>query len=351
MNFKVILLGTPFFKNELSNSLKDIADLHIYDYTDQIVDDNSLYVYYGNSPEDASWIYSKLDTDKIVKGQRIIPVVRDLRNFNDVIPKEIASINGIQISNSNEIGKLKCLIEERLGLIESNRKVFISYKRCDSSGLANQLFDALIKSHYKPFLDSYSIYYGVDFQEYLKHELSDSSVLIFINSPHYDLSEFTREEFTICNQLQMGMVEIIAPGARKHKESGFAVSYELDEQISQNKQFDENTINSIIMLVENNRLEMESFRRDALRDQLSSMYSDLSTNPDGKSYTSASAKHTYYPILHIPTSFDIQSIQNMHLPNSQGVYNGLYCRRDVYAHLQWLNGISPIKLIDITKTN
>lgn len=349
MTSKVILLGTPFFKDELIKSLKDINNIHIEKYENQMAEDNNLYVYYGNSKDDASWKYSKLDVDNIVKNQKIIPVVRDLKNFNDVIPKDISSINGVQISDSVEIGKLKCLIEERLGLIESNRKVFISYKRSDSSGLANQLYDALIKSHYKPFLDSYSIDYGVDFQEYLKHELSDASVFIFINSPQYDLSEFTREEFTICNQLQMGVVEIFAPNAKNLQESGFSVQYILQESISENKSYDKNTVNGIIRLIEDNRLEMESFRRKAICDQLSSMHDDLVENIDGKTFSSRTAGQTYFPILHIPTSFDMQTIQDMGLSNSQGVYNGLYCRRDVHSHLEWLNGFSPIKLIDITK--
>ena len=48
---------------------------------------------------------------------------------------------------------------------------------------------------------------------------------------------------------------------------------------------------------------------------------------------------------------DMQNIQSYSVKGLQvaGFYNGLYCRSDVRNHIEWLNGISPVQMLDITK--
>lgn len=50
-------------------------------------------------------------------------------------------------------------------------------------------------------------------------------------------------------------------------------------------------------------------------------------------------------------TFDMQNIQSYSVKGLQvaGFYNGLYCRSDVRNHIEWLNGISPVQMLDITK--
>ena len=64
--------------------------------------------------------------------------------------------------------------------------------------------------------------YGVDFQEYLRHELSDSSVFVFLNTPNYPMSQFTMEELTVCSKLQMGILEIKTPNSSNYEEAKFS---------------------------------------------------------------------------------------------------------------------------------
>lgn len=282
---------------------------------------------------------------------RILGILQSSTNFRNFIPQELNPVNAIEIDSTLAIGKLKCFILEYFGLLESNRKVFISYKRSDSLKFVHQLHDALIAAHYKPFLDSYSITYGVDFQEYLKHELSDSSVFIFVNTPNYELSKFTMEELNACNKLQMGVIEVFAPNSKVFKEAEFAKRYILPSEIDANKLFEPFVLRDIISVLENNRLEIQSFREKALADQLKAMVPDVQLNSDRRCYVSQNKDKEFYPLYHIPVSFDIQKISEVSDKAKQafGFYNGLYCRSDVRNHINWLNGILPVQVLDVSK--
>lgn len=347
----VILLGTPYFINELRNLLATVISIEVKEYDGTSVVDGALYIYFGESEKDKARKYDSISLNKLVKESRIIPVLRDLNDFKSNIPEELSSINAISVDSMFALSKLKCFILEFFGLLESNRKVFISYKRIDSLAFAHQLHDALIAAHYKPFLDSYSIDYGVDFQEYLRHELSDSSVFIFLNTPNYELSQFTMEELNICNKLQMGILEIKTHSARNYEEAKFSVQYELPEEIKQDKTFDTTIVQKIISILENNRLEIQAFRQKALGDQLKSVYPDAIVDSETNGYESSSANCKFFPVYHIPVSLDMQNIQKYSTDGScvRGFYNGLYCRKDIRNHIAWLNTISPVQMLDITK--
>lgn len=349
---RIVLLGTPFFEDELRSSLEKYDNIELLGSDSISYSDKSLYLFFGQSENDKDIsCYSNLDFSELVANQQIVPILQSLINFRDFIPQELNPVNAIEIDSTLAIGKLKCFILEFFGLLESNRKVFISYKRSDSLTFAHQLHDALVAAHYKPFLDSYSINYGVDFQEYLRHELSDSSVFVFLNTPKYPMSQFTMEELTICSKLQMGILEIKTPNSSNYEEAKFSVRYELSKEITKDENVDEAIISSIISTLENNRLEMQSFRQKALGDQLKSIYPDVIMDSDINGYESPSRKCMFFPVYHIPLSFDMQNIQSYSVKGLQvaGFYNGLYCRSDVRNHIEWLNGISPVQMLDITK--
>lgn len=349
---KVVLLGTPFLENELRSSLEMYRNIKLVDYDGIYYPDNVLYLFFGQSKSNADIsCYSKLDFSELVANHQIVPIVSRLSDFNDFIPMELSPINAIEIDSLQAIGKLKSFILEYFGLLESNRKVFISYKRNDSLTFAHQLHDALVAAHYRPFLDSYSITYGVDFQEYLKHELSDSSVFIFVNTPNYELSKFTMEELNACNKLQMGVIEVFAPNSKVFKEAEFAIRYILPSEIDKYKSYDAIVLKDILSVLENNRLEIQSFREKALADQLKAIVPDLQENSDRKCYVSQCEDKEFYPLYHIPASLDIQKISEESDKTKQafGFYNGLYCRTDVRNHIDWLNGILPVQVLDVSK--
>ena len=154
-----------------------------------------LYLYWGSSYSDAQYD-GKIELTKLANLGLVLPIVDNPENFRNFIPEALGEVNAL-IYDSNGSLKLENYILAHFGLIEQNRKIFISYKRSDTTGVAIQLFDELTKLGYRPFLDAYSIGSGVNFQEYLKHELADSDVFVFLNSKDYYNSPYILD---MCSQ-------------------------------------------------------------------------------------------------------------------------------------------------------
>lgn len=350
---QIIFLGTPYIQKELERSLHSLGDIRIIKEEHKDSSSPTLYLYCGDCEEDKNK-YSTTFLNSLVKEQLILPVIKDPKLFNTYIPEELSSINAIIIPSEKEVNKLKNRILEWFGKIEVNRKIFISYKRSDGTALAQQLYSALIKAHYIPFLDSYSIDSGVSFQEYLLHELSDSAVFLFINTPNYDMSQFTMEELNAANQLQLGVVEICTNGAKHYKEAEFAEVFHLDENIESDKECDANTIRSILDFIEKTRADLLDFKLKAIIDQIKVKNRDktISINSSGICRTDPNGA-CYYPILHNPMSADFQKAEKKMIQqkdaNKYLIFNGLHCRKDIKEHILWLNKSLPIKAIDINE--
>ena len=135
----VILLGTPFFVSELRSLLATSSSIEVKDYDGPSTVDGALYVYFGESEKDKARKYENISLEKLAKEARIIPILRNLEDFRSNIPDELSAINAISVDSVLAVGKLKCFILEFFGILESNRKVFISYKRSDSLTFAHQL--------------------------------------------------------------------------------------------------------------------------------------------------------------------------------------------------------------------
>ncbi len=124
----------------------------------------SFVFYFGNlnhSEKDIDILKVLLDN-----GDAILPIYFG-DNFEAEVPKIIHVMNGRQYI-ADHIEKYINYAFESMRLLRENRKLFISYRRTDSSAVANQLFDAFVRNNYDVFLDTYSINPAKNFQEEFK---------------------------------------------------------------------------------------------------------------------------------------------------------------------------------------
>ena len=66
-------------------------------------------------------------------------------------------------------------------------KIFLSYRREDSAGIAGRIYDRLCV-HFGPhavFFDVDSVVYGVDFQEHIESVLSQCNVFLAVIGPNW----------------------------------------------------------------------------------------------------------------------------------------------------------------------
>jgi hypothetical protein len=97
------------------------------------------------------------------------------------------------------------------GLVSEERRLFISYRRRDAIGLAEQLFDALGREGFHVFLDSFSIPPGVDFHARLHQELADKTLVLVLESRNLSKSEWVGHELSFARAHRLGLLALHLP--------------------------------------------------------------------------------------------------------------------------------------------
>ena len=344
--YQLLALGTPFYLDELKSSLKDVPYMAFV--TVDTIDNKLplLILYYGLTSDDKNTACI-INLESKVKNHEVLPIVKDVKEFNRCIPPSLGSINAFVLGDEKSIHKLKNRILSWFGLLDNTRKVFISYKRSDTLVLAHQLFDMLIKKGYIPFLDAYSIEPGFDFQEYLMNEISDADMFIMLNSSNYDQSDYTKAELVAASRLGIGILQVMFNESKSFEEAKLSSILKIGDQLSEEQEYSQSVVEDIIYNMERFRAEGFRTKRRILLDGLKSKYvgKTISTLEDGSISVSESNSNTvYYPITHVPTSEDLElafhSMSKLGLPENTTkkiCYYGIHCRCDKRNHLSWLN--------------
>ena len=315
-----------------------------------------LYLFYAQSEDDYNYHSEPLAPFEY--NLQILPIIKDVKYCSKYIPEQIKSTNAMELKDTDPIEKLKNFVLRYFGLLDVNRKIFISYKRDDCEGLASKLYDELNKKNFVPFLDSYVIEPGVRFQEHLTHELSDSELMIFINSKNYGESKWCKEELAKASEMQVGIVQLCFDDSDKVEESAISRIVTLGNMRGKDYEYTA-MIPHIIDEIERYRAMGFEIRRESLVSLLRDKYCDVDFDVcENGLLVSSEAKCAAYLLNRIPSSYDLQRAEKIMRNNAVNiaefdkivVYYGLYCRPDIAQHHNWLNSTSvPVKFKDISQ--
>ena len=109
-------------------------------------------------------------------------------------------------------GELALTVLARAGVTSLDRRVFVSYRRNDTSPMADQLFDGLTRRNFDVFLDRVSIEVGVNFQDKLFEHLADKSMVVLLHSTHFMDSPWTRAEVDYAHRRRLSLLVLRLPG-------------------------------------------------------------------------------------------------------------------------------------------
>lgn len=193
----------------------------------------SVAVFFGLTPSP-----SLLSTDEerlghlLTDGSLIIPVVADTASFGTLVPPQIAHLNGISVADcGNDLERLAARILEGFGLLREKRRLFISYRRVETSGVAAQLYEALDASGFDVFLDTHGVLRpGEPFQDILWHRLADTDVALLLDSPGFLASRWTDEELARANASNIQILQMLWPGQTEAAAAAFSTFYPLEAQ-------------------------------------------------------------------------------------------------------------------------
>lgn len=355
-------------KAELTNKFDELK--LIQDLLKFITGDN-ISEYTGAEP--AYVIYSghkdKLDaeTEAILHHQKldgnvILPVY--LESFTEEMPKLLENQNGLKFDGN--IKKICNLILEGFELLRKNRKIFISYKRSESSNVAIQLYEILEKNNFDVFIDTHSIDKGEEFQEELWHRMTDCDVILMLNTKDFLKSDWCKQELDKAHVKRIGIVHLLWPDCDFENFAHLAFSMKLgskdfDKPIFSdlsNGRLKEPVLQDVINLVEGARARNLASRQDALITDFTQAAhnNNIDVNLQYSRYVSQDLvdgkRIVYIPTVGIPQSINCHNSQKLIAKIEKGdidsihlIYDEMSIRDYWLEHLDWLNTYLKIQTI------
>lgn len=195
----------------------------------------------------------------MINGDAIYPVYFTDGQFEYEIPEVLKPINGVCYAD-DKLDSIVNVAFEELRLLRKKRRVFVSYKRSDSAAVANQLYDVLSRYQFDVFLDTYSIRGAADFQAELHHRITDSDVLIQLNSQEFKDSIWCVEEITEANARRVGVLQVNWPGVKSDGEDQLSATKMLVELDFRRKRYKRNTSTLKTKVLNQIAIEVEAIR-------------------------------------------------------------------------------------------
>lgn len=367
--YQLIILGSdiPIIENILELFTKKLGELNLPNDSLKIINRNNFEVeYLGNQPVfvfyfgDINGDFKDIDIAKrlLKEGSMILPIYFTNESFSKEIPKILENQNGIQYKKIEE-DRIVNIALEAFELLRSTRKVFISYKRNESTSVAIQLFEALEAHNFDVFLDTHSVGKGEPFQDELWHRMADCDVIVLLNTPEFLNSHWCKEEFAEAGAKQIGIVQLVWPNHNVKMDDTSHISYpkQLSKENFQNDLFDSKDLSKlkpdfveeVIKDVESVRARNLAARQDSLITDFRSIADKLGRNitvqperfltedfPNGE-------RRIYIPTIGIPQSTSCQTAEIKNELLSYGkasirlIYDDLRIREKWIRHLDWLN--------------
>lgn len=142
----------------------------------------------------------------------VLPVVHDLAQVKRDIPALLQRLNAMSWDDDRDRVVEAVLIQ--LGIAERERKLFLSYRRQETSALALQLRRELGDRSYDVFLDRFSVPPGDDFQLRLDIELADKAFVLLLESESASESPWVEHEVSYALSHRLAMLALTLPNAQ-----------------------------------------------------------------------------------------------------------------------------------------
>ncbi|KPW52774.1 hypothetical protein ALO95_200319 [Pseudomonas syringae pv. antirrhini] len=287
----------------------------------------------------------------------LIPVASTKSRFASEFPGKLGALNGLEVSDG--ANTLATALLESAALIPRQRRIFLSYRRVESTEVALQLFAALSARQYDVFLDTHGIQSGEHFQEVLWQKLCDSDVMIYLDTPGYFDSRWTEAEFARATLRGLSVLRVAWPDVESKasqiiggevilSETSFApaVSAASGVEPELNRRIADTHLDEIVRLVELLRTQSVASRYAKVVSKLGHTLAEYGGEIIGQSVSrslivSMRGKNiTVYPELGVPTSYALyEATLNMHTPPVAVVYYHVGIKeRKWRAHMEWFAG-------------
>jgi len=372
--YQVVLLGVL---NEVAEDIvslfyKELEQLKLQKDFYKIIRKNEIELEYkGNQPTYVLYFGSlkhNHEDEKYIEnllrdGTTILPIYYN--SFEEEIPKILENQNGLIYDNTKTI-KVVNLIIESFGKLRNTRKVFVSYKRDESTSVAIQLYEALEKNNFDVFLDTHSIKQGEPFQDELWHRMADCDVIVLLNTSKFLESKWCEKEIAEAGAKKIGVIQLIWPDHKLERMAEICFPRQLlptdfNNFIFKDKTFSkliDSTIKEIVQQVESVRARNLASRQDELITNFlnTARKYDKKVNLQPERFITEelgeNKRRIFIPTVGIPQSINCEdssvlkreiieySVNEVYL-----IYDDLRIREKWLKHLEYLNLHLDVKTI------
>lgn len=255
---------------------------------------------------------------------------------------------------------------EGLSLLRVTRRLFISYKRTESSMIAIQLFNQFAKRGFDVFLDTHSIRPGDTFQDELWHRLADTDVVVLLNTPRLLESKWTKEELARASSMSIGIFQILWPTQKLERDAKLSLPFQLiwsdfgTAAYTKPRYLIQNTISKIVSSVESLRARSLAARQTNIVTEFVRISSKhkipvrvqptkfiVIKRKDGKELV-------IIPTIGIPQALTyhqseelVKKIKSRNVAGTYLLYDHVNIREMWLSHLDWLDTQLRVKSIKI----
>ena len=331
---------------------------------DYVANAPTVGLYFGGN----TTVFPNLDiVETIISDSNIVvPIVHDFGNYSHLTPTILHPINGFELRDENNIEALVGRILEVLGLLRLSRRLFISYRRTESTGVAIQLYERLEQAGFDVFLDTHSIRQGEVFQDELWHRLVDTDVVVLLNTNGFLESEWTKEELAKASAMSIGILQVIWPNHIAERSSELSIPLPLHADDFENRKFDskdsliKSVVENIIGMTESLRARTLGARQDNLVTEFmnSAKQHGVSAYLQPEKFIniiqSDGSEIVLIPTIGVPHAYTYNQSEDLvktikaHKPkNIFLLYDHINIRERWLKHLDWLDDYLPVNTVKI----
>ena len=374
MQYQLIHIGnkSPFLDKIIGTFYKQVDELGMDRNVIELINsDNFNSNFKGNSPSYTLYFGHELsefkDTEILIQLDNnaclILPIVSEITAFKSQVPDVLHGINGYELNSDSKIESLVSSILEGLGLLRLSRRIFISYKRDESSTIAIQLFEHFEKKGFDVFLDTHSVRAGDQFQEELWHRLADTDVVVLLNTSNFLDSYWTKEELAQANAMSIGVLQLIWPAIKLKADAQLSIPIQLENSDFGNQKytnpdfyFSDASLSDIIQSVETLRARSLASRQANIISEFVSTAKKLciAFNLQPNKFITIENRNReeviVIPAVGVPHAFTYNQSQELVKQIKKDDIKELYLlfdhrniRERWLNHLAWLDNYLPVK--------
>ena len=201
----------------VTRAIGDFPDIsNLLKFSSEFADERipQVVAYLASASGKSNPVVNDLIDTALDRGVAILPILpsasRDRPGeVSQQIPESIAHLNAAFWEGDGTQAVTSLL--EMLGLIEKERKIFISYRRSETNALAIQLHTELVRRRFDVFLDRFTVEPGADFQRRLDQDLGDKAFVLLLESSGLRDSQWVQHEIAYAHSRRIEMLALTLP--------------------------------------------------------------------------------------------------------------------------------------------